>query len=83
MSNPTTPPRTPTTPRSVPAPAAKATAPAPSHATETTSAAVPSSPIEVGDASLVEVHKDGEILRVHPATVAAHVSVGWRVVIDE
>lgn len=33
---------------------------------------------KAADVDLCEVHKDGERLLVHPATVAAHVEAGWR-----
>ena len=34
-------------------------------------------------ASLVEVHKDGDSLLVHPDTVASHVAAGWQVAADQ
>lgn len=64
----TAPPTQPATP-----PAAKTIAP-------TSPNLPPTTPAKADAVTLVEVHKDGERLHVHPTTVAAHAAAGWRVV---
>ena len=33
---------------------------------------------EIEDDGLVAVHKDGETIRIHPTTVKAHHTAGWK-----